>query len=128
MKVKLDENLPASLVADLSALGHDADSVEGEGLAGRPDSEVFAAAQREQRFLITQDLDFSDVRRFAPGQHAGILLVRLGDPGREALRHAVETLFHSQDVARWRGAFVVVTPRKLRVHLPSTPPAPSENP
>jgi predicted nuclease of predicted toxin-antitoxin system len=41
------------------------------------DCEVWEAAQRDERFLITQDLDFSDVRRFVPGSHRGILLVRL---------------------------------------------------
>jgi predicted nuclease of predicted toxin-antitoxin system len=50
-----------------------------EELGGRIDSEVWTAAQLEGRFLITQDLDFSDTRRFAAGNHAGVLLVRLPD-------------------------------------------------
>jgi hypothetical protein len=33
--------------------------------------------QESQRFLVTQGLDFSDTRRFSPGMHCGILLVRL---------------------------------------------------
>jgi hypothetical protein len=73
MKIKLDENLPTSLVADLTALGHDVDTAPTEGLAGHPDSDVWRAAQSAGRFLITQDLDFSDVRAFAPGTHHGIL-------------------------------------------------------
>jgi hypothetical protein len=39
----------------------------------------------KSRFLITQDLDFSDMRRYAPGSHAGVLFVRLRDPGSLAL-------------------------------------------
>jgi len=73
MKIKLDENLPSSLVVDLSALGHDVDTAPAEGLAGRPDPDVWRAAQTAERFLITQDLDFSDLRAFAPGTHYGIL-------------------------------------------------------
>jgi Domain of unknown function (DUF5615) len=46
---------------------------------------VWQAAQEGRRFLITQDLDFSDVRRYAPGTHHGLLLVRLPQPGRTAL-------------------------------------------
>lgn len=76
MKVKLDENLPARLVRLLAELGHDADTVPQEGLAGRPDADIWVAAQTAARFLITQDLDFSDIRRFAPGTHQGLLLVR----------------------------------------------------
>ena len=44
MKIELDENLPSSLVADLSALGHDVDTAPAEGLAGRPDPDVWRAA------------------------------------------------------------------------------------
>ena len=63
MTIKLDENLPERLVAALAALGHDVDTVRAEHLAGRDDPDVWAAAQATGRFLITQDLDFSDVRR-----------------------------------------------------------------
>ena len=46
MKIKLDENLPEALIRELAALGHDVDSVRLEQLAGRPDPDVWAAAQR----------------------------------------------------------------------------------
>lgn len=85
MKIKLDENLPASLVEGLTPLGHDVDTVVQEGLAGAEDPQVWRVAQEEGRFLITQDLDFSDLSDFAPGSHNGIMLVRLREPGREAL-------------------------------------------
>ncbi|WP_438003317.1 DUF5615 family PIN-like protein [Sorangium sp. So ce321] len=45
MRIKLDENLPTSLVQALVQLGHDADSVQQEGLQGSPDAGVWAAAQ-----------------------------------------------------------------------------------
>ena len=77
MKIKLDENLPDRLVAVLAGLGHDVDTVRAEELIGRADSEVWNAAQAAQRFLVTQDLDFSDMRRYTAGTHAGLLLVRL---------------------------------------------------
>jgi predicted nuclease of predicted toxin-antitoxin system len=76
---------------------------------------VWKAAQRGGRFLITQDLDFSDIRRFRPGTHHGLLLVRLRVPGRTALVRRVQSLFEEEDVERWRGCFVVVTDTKLRV-------------
>jgi predicted nuclease of predicted toxin-antitoxin system len=76
MRIKLDENLPVRLAGVLVSLGHDADTVSAEGLSGRADSAVWAATQTAGRFLITQDLDFSDMRRFQPGTHGGILVVR----------------------------------------------------
>ena len=89
MNVKLDENLPRRLVSALSNFGHDVDTVRSEQLAGRNDADVWNAAQSAGRFLITQDLDFSDLRRYTPGTHAGLLLVRLAEPGRDALLERV---------------------------------------
>lgn len=80
MKIKLDENLPAVLAESLRNLGHDTQTTLDENLKGCDDSAIWCAAQSESRFLITQDLDFSDLRQFAPGTHAGILLVRLYEP------------------------------------------------
>ena len=119
MNIKLDENLPESLVPRLEALGHDVDTVPDEDLAGRDDDEVWEAAQAAGRFLITQDLDFSDVRRFTPGTHAGLLLVRLAQPGRNALAARVELLFATERVDEWRGCLVVATEHKVRVKRPA---------
>jgi predicted nuclease of predicted toxin-antitoxin system len=118
LKIKLDENLPSSLARHLRSQGHDADTVFDEGLSGRDDGQVWQAAQAEQRFLITQDLDFSDSRKFAPGTHRGLLLIRLRDPGREALSAMVREIFASQDVESWVGCFVVATERKIRILRP----------
>jgi predicted nuclease of predicted toxin-antitoxin system len=65
MKIKLDENLPVRLTVFLASLHHDVHTVAEENLSGRNDRDVWEAAQRDERFLITQDLDFSDPRRFA---------------------------------------------------------------
>jgi predicted nuclease of predicted toxin-antitoxin system len=45
MRIKLDENLPESLVASLAALGHDVDNVRLEGVSGQSDPAVWSAAQ-----------------------------------------------------------------------------------
>ena len=118
MKIKLDENLPARLIRLLAELGHDIDTVPQEGLTGRPDNDIWTAAQAAERFFITQDLDFSDIRRFAPGTHYGLLLVRLREPGRDALARRVQGVFQTELVGTWKRSFVVVTDHKLRVRRP----------
>ncbi len=115
MRVKLDENLPVALANVLTAIGHDVDTVEQEHLTGRSDEAVWQATQVAERFLITQDLDFSDTRLFAPGTHHGVLLVRLANPGRRALLERVSRLFETEDVESWARCFVVATGRKLRI-------------
>src|SRR5262245_57216944 len=118
MKFKLDENMPVDLVRVLSGLGHDVDTVPEEALTGRPDSDVWACTQEAERLLITQDLDFGDRRRFAPGTHNGILLVRLAYPCRQTLLDRVGMLFLNEPIEEWHGSLVVVTDRKIRVTGP----------
>ncbi len=123
MKIKLDENLPFSLAIPLTGLGHDVHTAQEEGLAGHSDREIWEAAQKESRLLITQDLDFSDLRRFAPGSHHGILLVRLRSPSRGNLAGRVLELFQTENVAEWVGCFVVATERKIRLLKPLPKPS-----
>ena len=118
MRIKLDENLPESLLVSLAALGHNVDNLRLEGMSGRPDAVVWQAAQAASRFLVTQDLDFSDIRKFAPGTHHGLLLVRPRLPGRLALAKRLRSVFENEAVETWAGCFVLVTDRKVRVHRP----------
>ena len=108
MKIKLDENLPFRLATLLQELGHDVHTVQDEHLIGHEDSEVWDAAQKDSRFLITQDLDFSD----------GILLVRLHSPHRRNLVSRVVELFQTENSGEWYRCFVVATERKIRVLRP----------
>jgi predicted nuclease of predicted toxin-antitoxin system len=118
MKIKLDENLPFRLVGILSELGHEIDNIPQEGLKGCNDEQVWEATQRSGRFLITQDLNFSNINLFKPGTHYGLLLIRLRNPGRNALLKRIQTIFQSEEVERWQGCFVVVTEHKIRVRSP----------
>ena len=115
MRIKLDENLPVHLAAILINLRHDVHTIAEENLSGKSDREVWEAAQQDERFLITQDLDFSDLRRFAPGTHSGILLVRLHSPDRESLIRRISEVFRQEEVEGWSKCFVVATERKVRI-------------
>lgn len=118
MKIKLDENLPFRLATSLKNLGHDVHTVRDERMEGRTDREIWGSAQKESRFLITQDLDFSDSQQFAPGSHAGILLVRLRTPRRRELIELIERVFQNEHTDEWAGVFVVATKRKIRIVPP----------
>jgi len=118
MRVKLDENLPLRIAIELRARSHDVQTVGEEGLTGRADADIWQASQREGRILITQDLDFSDSRKFQPGSHHGIVLIRLRSPSRKNLIARANELFDTEDVSGWCGCFVVVTERKIRIRRP----------
>jgi predicted nuclease of predicted toxin-antitoxin system len=118
MKIKLDENLPSSLAIPLERLGHGVHTVQEENLTGRPDREVWEAVQLESRFLVIQDLDFSDLRHFSLGSHHGILLLRLRSADRKSLLARVEEIFQTEYVGDWAGCFVVASERKIRLLKP----------
>jgi predicted nuclease of predicted toxin-antitoxin system len=118
VRIKLDENIPATLATILNAWGHDTDTVPEEDLTGKPDSDVWRETQQAGRFLITQDLDFSDIRQFRPGSHHGLLLVRLVNPSRQNLIQHVTSAFKTEDIGSWQRCFVVLTERKIRIRRP----------
>lgn len=119
MRIKLDENMPVRLSAALNAMGNDVETAYSEGLSGgAKDEVVWTVSQDERCLLIAQDLDFSDSRRFQPGLHQGIILVRLRSPGREMLFRKIFELFRTEDYEKWAGCFVVVTDHKIRIQLP----------
>lgn len=115
MKIKFDENLPLQLAARLQSLRHDVHTAKQEGRSGCSDLELWRATQREGRFLITQDLDFSDARTFVPGSHHGIVLVRLHSPSRRKLIERIERVFRFENVNDWKSCFIVITEHKVRV-------------
>lgn len=119
MRILLDENLPADLVDVLRAFGHDVEHVYSRNLSGRPDPDVRAVAESENRLLITQDIRFADAREFLPGQHAGFVLVRLKRPGLRAILEKLQWVFAHEDIESWRGCFVVLSDSKLRVRRPA---------
>ena len=61
MKFKIDENLPIDLAVLFKEAGHDALTIHDENLGGCNDPDISGICQKEERVLITLDLDFSDI-------------------------------------------------------------------
>jgi predicted nuclease of predicted toxin-antitoxin system len=115
MRVKLDENLPAALVEEIGAMGHDVDTVAAEKCTGLPDDEVVQAARAAQRVLFTLDKGIGDVRRHPPGRHGGVVLIRLRRRGPGSARKAVLDALPRVERLAAGGRLVVVTETTVRV-------------
>jgi predicted nuclease of predicted toxin-antitoxin system len=89
VKIKLDENIPASASQILTEIGHDVETVIGMDLAGRDDPTVLVAASSEERLLVTLDRGFGDVRAYPPGSHGGIVVLR---PDSQAVLSVLSTV------------------------------------
>jgi hypothetical protein len=114
MKFKLDENLPAELVADLQSAGQDAETVIEEGLAGADDSTVANASRTEHRVLLTMDNGIADLRKYPPQDYSGIVLFRPPTQGRGATLAFVRRHLPALLSANLTGHLVVVTDAGIR--------------
>jgi predicted nuclease of predicted toxin-antitoxin system len=115
MRFKLDENLPAEIGAFLRDLGHAADTVNEEGLAGSPDPAVLAAARDEDRIVLTLDKGIGNLALYPAGSHAGVVIFRPGSSGRKAVAEFVKTHLPVLSKMQLQGRVAVVTPTKIRV-------------
>jgi predicted nuclease of predicted toxin-antitoxin system len=77
VKLKLDEQLGSRVADRLGHAGHDVHTVADERLVGANDDTVLAARSPENRALVTNDLDFSNPRRYPPANDAGIVVARV---------------------------------------------------
>ena len=119
MIIKLDENLGRPHVALLKRHGYDADRVFDQSLSGVVDTELWVHVKREGRFLITLDLGFSDVRRYTPGTHPGILLLRPRTKGRNAVSQ-VRRVLAERRLETLAGCLAVADAARTRIRRPKT--------
>lgn len=118
MRLKLDENLPYDARDAAVALGHDVDTVVDEALGGAGDPDVLAAAVREDRFVVTLDRGFGDVRRYPPGTHAGIVVLRVESQDASSVANALTTFLSNETLGDVRGCIVVVRGHLVRIRRP----------
>jgi predicted nuclease of predicted toxin-antitoxin system len=101
VRVKVDENLPASVASLLRERGFEADTVIEEGLAGAIDDDLLAAAREGDRMIVTLDRGFGDIRRYPLGSHPGIVVLRLADESALATRAAIMQLLDTMISRTW---------------------------
>jgi len=90
MRFKIDENLHGDVAALLAGRGHDAETVHSEGLRGCDDAGLCQHCSRENRALVTLDLDFADMRAFPPSSAAGLIVLRVRDQSRQHVQKVLE--------------------------------------
>jgi predicted nuclease of predicted toxin-antitoxin system len=119
VKIKLDENLSRYLMGPLSQLGHEVSTALEEGLVGKIDTEIGAAAKSEDRIIFTLDVDFADLRKFPPGSHPGIILFRPRSMGPSAVNQFIVKFSRESDLTALARCLVIVEPHRIRVRRAS---------
>jgi len=77
VKFKIDENLPPEAAGILREVGFGADTFGQEDLSGAEDAAIASTSLSEDRIVLTPDLDFANIRAYPPGEHAGIIVLRM---------------------------------------------------
>ena len=115
MKFKLDENLSPSLGAVFAAAAHEAHSVVQQGLGGQPDERVIDVCSREQRALVTLDLDFSNILAYPPAKFTGIVVLRLPDQAHLTVEAAVKRVLELLPQEPLVRMLWIVEERRIRI-------------
>ena len=115
MRVKVDEDLPKAALTSVANYGHDVMGVLIQGMGGWKDPALWQAIQAEERFLITADKGFADIRIYPPGTHAGILLLRPDQSGIGPLIELLQRVLMSCNLESLAGSVTVATPQGIRV-------------
>jgi predicted nuclease of predicted toxin-antitoxin system len=118
MRFKTDENLPIEVAELITGQGHDALTVEDQGLGGTPDEQIAAVCQSENRILVTLDTDFSDIRQYPPGSHPGIIVFRISRQDRTSILSVTRRLLQSLSDQDPKGALWIVDDRRIRAREP----------
>jgi predicted nuclease of predicted toxin-antitoxin system len=121
MKFLFDQSADFRLIPHLQALGHDVAAISRNYPPGLADEAVLTLARQEERMLIVADRDFGELifhQHLAP---TGVIFFRLpGAPLQTKIERLERALNeHAEELAR--GAFLVVTPGRIRVA--GSPPA-----
>ena len=114
-RLKVDENLPAEIADLLNQHGQDAVTVVDQGWRGVADSELWLRIQAEGRWLVTADKEFGDLRRYPPGSHCGVVLLRSAQEGRDEYLRLARNALAGAKLDQLVGAVIVVTPQGLLI-------------
>ena len=115
MKFKLDENLSPTLAKHFESSGHEAHSVVAQSLGGQSDDRIIDVCLREQRALITLDLDFSNIQAYPPNQYSGIVVLRIADQSHSRVEAAIRRIVALLPQERLTGSLWIVEDHRVRV-------------
>ena len=113
--IKVDEDLPRAAALLLREHDYDAVSVADQQMGGWKDPPLWTVVQEEHRFLVTADKGFADIRKYPPGTHGGLLLLRPDEDGIRPIVDLLTKFLASYKLEELSTSVTVVTPRGIRI-------------
>jgi predicted nuclease of predicted toxin-antitoxin system len=115
MNFLFDQSADFRLIPYLQVLGHDVQAISRDYPHGLADEDVLAIARQEQRILVVSDRDFGGLIFQQGLAHAGVIFFRLPGAPLQTKIEQLNRVLNEYTEALERGAFLVVTPSRIRI-------------
>lgn len=115
MRFLADMGVSQQVVEWLRLNRHDAVHLRDEGLQRLPNGEIFEKAVREQRVVLTFDLDFGEIVAASGGQVVSVILFRLRNTRTAFVIQRLEDVLNHSSAELVQGAIVIVEDARYRV-------------
>ena len=117
MKFLADMGISPKTVDFLTQLGYDATHLYQEGLEKLADADILAKALREERIVLTHDLDFGELVAASGAKLPSIITFRLRNMHPDRVNIYMEEVVGNHQNVLEQGAAISITEGKLRVRL-----------
>ncbi len=115
MKFLADMGISPKTVEFLKQMGHSAIHLHSEGLDTLPDSDILDKTRREERILLTHDLDFGELMAASGNRLPSVITFRLRNMHPTRVNSCLnQIIVNHQDELR-QGVVVSVTEGQIRV-------------
>lgn len=117
MRFLIDADLPPDVADALQAAGHVCEYVPDLFAPRTPDPLIAAHARVVGACIITRDFGFSDMRRYVPREHFGIIVLTV--PSHRGTTYILglisELLGRFDELAPLTGKLMIVEPNRIRI-------------
>jgi predicted nuclease of predicted toxin-antitoxin system len=115
MRFLADMNVSPATVADLASDGIDIVRVSSLLPVNAPDKEILDLARREERAVITHDVDFSALLALGGYDRPSLVTLRLLDTDPDLVTQRLRHVLPKIEVALYEGSAVTIDDKSVRV-------------
>jgi len=118
LRFKLDDNADPRWREPLAQVGYEVSTVAEESLQGAEDEVVAEVCQKEERCLITADLDFAQILDYPPEKYVGLIVLRHPHPTLAGMARLIRQIVAALPNESPVGRLWIVEPGRIRIHEP----------
>src|SRR5687768_4280815 len=115
MRFLADMGVSLKVVEWLRSNGHETVHLRDERLHRLPNGDIFQKAAREQRIVLTFDLDFGEILAGSGGQIVSVILFRLRNTRTEFVIERLDEVLKLSSEELSQGAIVIVEDGRHRI-------------